>query len=37
MTPRQKLQEKVGKENADKWIKMVQDSFKPELKEVVNK
>lgn len=30
MTPKQKLEVKVGKENAEKWINMIKESLKPE-------
>lgn len=33
MTPREKLEVKVGKENAAKWINMVKEGIKPEATE----
>jgi len=35
MTPKQQLENKVGKELTDKWIKMVQEGLKPETEEAV--
>ena len=37
MTPRQQLEEKVGKENAAKWIEMVQNSIKPQQEVAASK